>query len=103
MVAIRDNCCNQQRAGKLEPFFHSIPTDIWPLSGGTLPNLPFGPCDRTAACELGKLYAELRRAGRIMQIPDLQSAATPKNSVRFCCGVSSNPEFAAEYKLRLNI
>ena len=31
--------------------------------------------DKAAAIEFGRLYAQLRRAGRILQVPDLQIAA----------------------------
>jgi tRNA(fMet)-specific endonuclease VapC len=31
--------------------------------------------DKSAAIEFGRLYSDLRRAGRLMQVPDLQIAA----------------------------
>ena len=40
-----------------------------------LNRLAFWSFDRAAAIEFGRMHAELRRAGRIMQVPDLQIAA----------------------------
>jgi tRNA(fMet)-specific endonuclease VapC len=50
--------------------------------------------DRAAAIEFGKTYAQLRRAGRIIQIPDIQSAAIAA-SLGNCTIVSKDNDFRA--------
>jgi tRNA(fMet)-specific endonuclease VapC len=50
--------------------------------------------DRAAAIEFGKLYAQSRRAGRNMQIPDLQMAAIAF-SLGNCVVVSKDSDLGA--------
>jgi len=50
--------------------------------------------DRAAAIEFGKIYAHLRRAGRIIQIPDIQTAAIAA-SLGNCTVVSKDSDFKA--------
>jgi tRNA(fMet)-specific endonuclease VapC len=50
--------------------------------------------DRAAAVEFGRIYCELRRAGRIIQIPDIQIAAIAM-SLDNCTIVSKDSDFRA--------
>ena len=50
--------------------------------------------DRAAAIEFGRVYAELRRAGRMMQVPDLQIAAIAL-SLDNCVVVSKDSDLRA--------
>ncbi|MBI2925204.1 MAG: type II toxin-antitoxin system VapC family toxin [Verrucomicrobia bacterium] len=50
--------------------------------------------DRAAALEFGRVYAELRRVGRIMQVPDLQIAAIAL-SLGNCVVVSKDSDLRA--------
>ncbi len=52
------------------------------------------PFDDKAAEEFGRLYAELRRKGRLMQIPDMQIAAIAK-TLPNCTVVSSDSDLLA--------
>jgi len=54
--------------------------------------------DRTAAIEFGKVYAELRRAGRAMQVPDMQIAAIAL-SLGNCVVVSKDSDLRAVPRL----
>jgi tRNA(fMet)-specific endonuclease VapC len=49
--------------------------------------------DKRAAVEFGKLHGQLRRAGRIMQIPDLQIAAIA-TSLGNCVVVSKDSDLS---------
>ena len=50
--------------------------------------------DRDAAVQFGKLYVSLRRAGRIMQVPDLQTAPIAV-SLGNCVVVSKDSDLRA--------
>ena len=54
--------------------------------------------DRAAAIEFGKVYAELRRAGRSLQVPDLQIAAIAL-SLGNCVVVSKDSDLRAVPRL----
>jgi tRNA(fMet)-specific endonuclease VapC len=56
--------------------------------------------DRAAAIEFGKAHAELRRAGRSMQVPDLQIAAIAM-SLGNCVIVSKDSDLRAVPGLRV--
>ena len=71
---------NPQR--HLTPLWHSIgPLALWAF-------------DKPAAIQFGKLYAELRRAGRAIQVPDLQIAAIAA-SLGNCIVVSKDSDLRA--------
>ena len=50
--------------------------------------------DKAAAIEFGRLYAELRRAGRTLQVPDLQIAAIAL-SLGNCAVLSKDSDLGA--------
>jgi len=56
--------------------------------------------DKAAATEFGRLHAELRRAGRIMQVIDLQIAAVAL-SLGDCVVVSKDGDLVAVPKLKV--
>ena len=56
--------------------------------------------DKGAAIEFGRLHAQLRRAGRIMQIPDLQIAAIAA-ALGSCVVVSKDSDLRAVAGLKV--
>jgi tRNA(fMet)-specific endonuclease VapC len=56
--------------------------------------------DRSAAIEFGTIYAHLRRAGRPMQIPDIQLAAIAL-SLGDCVAVSKDSDLRAIPRLQV--
>ena len=64
------------------------------LLRAALPTLRLWPFDRDAAFEYGRLYAELLRIGRPMQVPDIMIAAVAL-TLGNCTVVSKDSDFAA--------
>ena len=65
-----------------------------PVIERSLANLTFWPFDEAAAREYARLWAEMQRRGRLMQVPDLQIAAIAL-SLGNCVVVSKDGDLRA--------